>query len=286
MLNPSELPQRPWARRIALSSLAVVACATASAALGCSGHRTTPEIVATQESWCPDGFEVGPSDTCFAIPEAHGKETPVLVYLHGMYKGHGSPEEWALVHGAVDKGFAVVIPRGRRGLCAWKAELADHFCWPQEADDPQPFKAVVREWERVLWQVDALMDGGTHKRYVLAFSNGAFFGEYVEQHELFAADAWALVGGGPLETVVKPAVAPPTLLIAADGDEWQGPKTRELHEGFTKAGWSHAYCTRGGSHGLAKEDVEASLRFFKKEAAGGLRGGAPLACEPPLKSAP
>jgi len=227
--------------------------------------------LSASESWCPDGFEVGPQDTCFAVPETTTKDTPVLVYLHGMYAGHGSPEEWRLVRSAVSKGFAVVVPRGKRGLCAWKADLADNFCWPQEVEDPQAFKNVVAEWDRVLWQVDAILEGGSHKRYVLGFSNGANFAVYLAEHGLFPAQAYAIVGGGALEPARKATKTVPMMLISAQGDPEQAPKTKELHEGLAKIGWTHAYCTRPGPHPLAAEDMEASLRFFKREQEGSLK---------------
>src|SRR5437879_10951873 len=113
---------------------ALIGCFTVIVS-ACGPSAAPKTALSSSESWCPDGFEVGPTDTCFAIPEKHDKDTAVLVYLHGPYSGHGSPEEWAMVRAAADRGFAVVIPRGKRGLCAWKAELKDHFCWPQEADD-------------------------------------------------------------------------------------------------------------------------------------------------------
>ena len=251
-------------------SAALFLCAPAALA-SCSPSKPAATLSAS-ESWCPDGFESGPQDTCFAVPETTTKETPILVYLHGMYAGHGSPEEWRLVRTAVEKGYAVVVPRGKRGLCAWKAELADNFCWPQEVDDPQAFKNVVAEWDRVLWQVDAILENGVHKRYVLGFSNGAFFATYLAEHGLFPAQAYALVGGGALEPPRKATTKPvPLMLISAQDDVYQAPKTKELHEGLAKIGWTHAWCTHPGAHPLAKEDVDASLRFFKREQEGSLK---------------
>jgi len=242
-----------------------------AALVSCSPSKPVATLSAS-DSWCPDGFESGPQDTCFAVPETTTKETPILVYLHGMYAGHGSPEEWRLVRTAVDKGYAVVVPRGKRGLCAWKAELADNFCWPQEVDDPQAFKNVVAEWDRVLWQVDAILENGPHKRYVLGFSNGAFFATYLAEHGLFPAQAYALVGGGALEPPRKAAAkSVPLMLISAQDDPDQAPKTKELHDGLSKVGWTHAWCTHPGPHPLAKEDVDASLRFFKREQEGSLK---------------
>ena len=236
----------------------------------CSPAKPVATLSAS-DSWCPDGFEVGPQDTCFAVPETTTKDTPILVYLHGMYAGHGSPEEWRLVRSAVARGYAVVVPRGKRGLCAWKAELKDHFCWPQETEDPQAFKNVVAEWDRVLWQVDAILEGGSHRRYVLGFSNGGFFASYIAEHGLFPAQAYAIAGGGPLEPPQKPGKTVPVILLSAQDDATESAKTKELHEGLAKVGWPHAYCTRPGTHPLAAADVEAALRFFKHEQDGSLK---------------
>lgn len=259
--------------------LVAVVCAACVAFASCTPKPAT--TLSTSESWCPDGFEVGPSDTCFAVPETTTKDTPIIVYLHGMYAGHGSAEEWSLVRSVVAKGFAVVVPRGKRGLCAWKAELMDHFCWPQETEDPQAFKNVVAEWDRVLWQVDAIMEGGAHKRYVLGFSNGGFFAEYLAEHGMFPAQAYAIVNGGPLGPPVKPAKPVPLLLVSAEPDAEQAPKMKELHDGLAKVGWLHAFCTRPGQHSLAAQDVEASVRFFKRDAEGSLKAsaGGAYACE-------
>ena len=236
----------------------------------CSPAKPVATLSAS-DSWCPDGFEVGPQDTCFAVPETTTKDTPILVYLHGMYAGHGSPEEWRLVRSAVARGYAVVVPRGKRGLCAWKAELKDHFCWPQETEDPQAFKNVVAEWDRVLWQVDAILEGGSHRRYVLGFSNGGFFASYIAEHGLFPAQAYAIAGGGPLEPPQKPGKTVPVMLLSAQDDATESAKTKELHEGLAKVGWPHAYCTRPGTHPLSAADVEAALRFFKHEQDGSLK---------------
>jgi len=262
-------------------TLAVLATLPLALSLaGCPSSKP-PSTLSSSESWCPNGFEVGPQDTCFAVPETTTRETPVLVYLHGPYAGHGSAEEWSLVHSAVAKGFAVVIPRGRRGLCAWTAEVKDHFCWPQEVDDPQAFKNVIAEWDRVLWQVDAIMEGPPHKKYVLGFSNGASFAAYAASHGLFPAQAWAMINGGPLGTLDKPPPRPPPLLlVAAQEDTAQAPKMKELHDGLAKTGWAHAFCARPGPHPLAATDVDAAIAFFKRDAEGSLKpAGGSFACE-------
>ena len=242
---------------VGLVGLAIAACKSTPAA--------TPALT-NNETWCPDGFESGPQDTCFAIPDAHDAKTPIVIYLHGMFEGHGSPEEWAAVRDATKRGFAVIIPRGKRGLCAWKAELKDHFCWPTEAEDPEPFKSVVLEWDKVLWQVDALLEGGPHKRYVLGFSNGGLFAEYLAAQNVFPAQGWAIVNGGALVPPQKSSKSPMVLVAAPDD-----AKMKELHDGLTKVGWLHAWCTRPGAPTISAQDVDTALKFFKRDADGALR---------------
>jgi predicted esterase len=247
------------------------------------GPAHDANVLTHSETWCPEGFEVGPQDTCFAIPDTHDKDTPILVYLHGMYEGRGSVEEWAAVREASRRGFAVVIPRGKRGLCAWKVELRDHFCWPTEVDDPHAFKAVVGEWDRVLWQVDSLLEGGAgHRRYVLGFSNGGLFAEYLAANGLFQAQAYGIVNGGGLVPPPKAASPPPMFLLTAEDDPKQGTAMRALRDDLAKAGWPHAWCTRPGGHALLASDVDAALHFFAREAVGALRPqGGVYPCEMP-----
>jgi poly(3-hydroxybutyrate) depolymerase len=281
--------------------VALVALVTIGGA-ACGTAKPAPPALSSSESWCPDGFEVGPSDTCFTIPDAHDATTPVLVYLHGSYAGHGSAEEWSLVRSATDRGFAVVMPRGKRGLCAWKAELADHFCWPQEIEDVETFKRIVKEWDRVLWQVDALLEPGAHKRYVLGFGNGASFGSFLATKGLFDASAYAVVDGVPLAAPAarradgKAAKEPPPILFVEAGDASQAGRMAGMHAAFTKAGWPHAFCAPpasalGGAaaegSALSAADLDGALRFFRHEADGTLKPAADRSypCESPLRPA-
>jgi predicted esterase len=252
-------------------------------------------LAGANEQWCPEGFESGANDSCFAIPEKAQKDTPILAYLHGMYQGHGSPEEWATVRSAVQKGYAVVLLRGKRGLCPWKAEFKDYYCWPQDPEDTDAMKGVIADWDKSLWQVDALMEQGTHKRYFLAFSNGGFFASYVATHAMFPAQAWAIVDAGSIaptpaapagsapakgKAPPPPPSTPPLLLVEAKDDTEQAPKTKELHEALTKSSWPHAYCLQPGGKTLTAADVDQALSFFKRDQVGALKPqGTSYSCE-------
>ncbi|HVH43801.1 MAG TPA: hypothetical protein VM925_15715 [Labilithrix sp.] len=264
-------------KRRTIASVLALASATGLplAAGGCKS--TTPEskpssLANAAETWCPVAFEPGPLDTCFGIPDQTTKDTPVLVYLHGMYRGHGSPEEWAALGIARQRGFAVVVPRGKRGLCAWRAELKDHYCWPQDPEDTQAIESVVAEWDRVLWQVDALLESGTHKRFVLGSSNGGVFASFLATSSVFPGEAYAIVNGGPMGAPPdKARTATPVLLVAGQDAAEAMASTKELHEALTKAAWPHGFCPRGGGASLTNEDVEAAVRFFKQAADGSLK---------------
>jgi poly(3-hydroxybutyrate) depolymerase len=191
-----------------------------------------------------------------------------------MYEGHGSPAEWEAVRVAVQRGFAVIIPRGKRGQCAWRTELKNHFCWPQDAEDTESMKMIIAEWEKVLWQVDAVLEGGTHKRYVLGFSNGGFFASFIATHGLFPGQAYAIVNGGPLAPPSAKAKPLPIMLVTAQDAPEAAPKMKELHETLRNVSWPHAFCPRSGGPALTADDVEVALRFFKHDVDGSLKAQA------------
>lgn len=251
---------RRYATLLALATSVLVGC-------------PKPPVEAVPEHWCPEGFEPGHGDVCFALPAEHGPTTGIVIYLHGMLEGHGSPEEWAAARSATVHGFAVVLPRGRRGLCDWKPELKNHFCWPQDAADTAEIKTVVGDWERTLWQVNELLEGGEHPRYVLAYSNGASFAVHLARSAVLKADGYALVAGGGVPNEAPTAEGhPPVLLLSADKDSAQVQKAKELHEVLLREKWPNQSCMRAGEPALLGEDVDAALRFFRHEpvASGGL----------------
>jgi hypothetical protein len=251
----------------------------------CACKSTGPEgpvseLPAPKESWCPEGFESGPRDTCFLIPENATKDTPILLYLHGLFEKKGSPQEFEAVRIASQRGFAVVMARGKRALCAWRTEVKDQYCWPQDPEDTPTIKSLIGEWDRVLWQVDALLEGGTHRRYVLGSGGGGAFASFIATHGFFPGQAYGVVGAGPLAPPGR-AKQVPLVLLGAQDDPAQGPKMRELHETLAKSSWPHAYCPRTGQPAISADDVEAAVRFFKHDADGTLKPqGGSIPCDP------
>ncbi len=264
-------------RRLAASVASVASPFCAAAVLALAGCAKPP-VEAPVEHWCPEGFEVGHGDVCFALPAAHGPHTGIVVYLHARMAGRGDAAEWAAAHAAVARGYAVVLPRGRRALCALQAGREDEFCWPH-GGDPGESRALLADWDHTLWQVNELLEGDAHPRFVLASGEGATFAARLVQSGAFKARAFALVGGGdapadPGEPTPSPAPGaerPPVLLLAAPESE----KVNQLDKRLSGAGLPHVRCARAGAAPLSTADVEVALRFFQRGAAFTCDGAAP-----------
>lgn len=259
------------ARGAGLTALALV---LGAALVGCGGGGVHAGKIQqpSSDSWCADGFEAGPNDSCFALPTQHGPDTPVVVFLHDRLSGEGRPEQWALVRGVVEQGFAVVVPRGRRGLCAWSAAEANDFCWPQDASDVEQHRAIVESWERVLWQVEALLEEGKHARFVLGHGQAASFASVIVAHGLVRADALGLVAGRAVSDTLAPGAAPtPAVLSYIDGDAEQARASQALTKLLDRAGWPYAACPRAGAPELSSADLDVSMRFFRRVARGELK---------------
>jgi len=269
-------PRRAASVTVAASAAVVAICAV-FALTACP----KPPVEAAMEHWCPEGFEVGHGDVCFALPPTHGPHTGIVVYLHGHMEGRGDAAEWAAAHGVVARGYAVVLPRGRRALCALKAGREDEFCWPH-GGDPGEIRAVLGDWDHTLWQVNELLEGAAHPRFVLASGEGATFAARLAQSGAFKAKAFALVGAGdaPAEpgepTPSPPAASERPSVLLLEGPE--GEKINRLDKRLSGAGLPLVRCARSGATTLSTPDVETALRFFQ--------GGGAFACDGAGRPAP
>lgn len=257
------------------------------AATSCTPPPAKTTYVASQESWCPEGFEQGPDDACFALPEQRGDKTAVLIYLHHAYSGAGPSAEWDIVKKATDKGFAVVLVRGRRALCDLPGNPPNaEFCWPHDPDDTTTMKQMAAGWDKTIWQADALLEQGPHKHYVLGYGAGGNFAGTLATQGYLEASGYAIIGAGASMPAPAPGRKPPLVLVmASDGDGEGAAQAKSTDEALDKAGWAHARCPHAQKT-FSKDDLDLVLKTFSRERAGELAGflsspGKGSPCEPP-----
>ena len=171
-------------------------------------------LAGASEAWCPDGFRSGANDSC-RHPREVDEATPDLARTCTAYQGP------RLARGVVDgPGRGAEELRGRapsrqaRAL-PWKAEFRTTTAG-RKIEDTDASEGRHRGLGQALWQVDALMDQGSHKRS--RFSNG-FFASYVATHAMFPCPAWAIVDGGS----IAPTPAAPTSPAPAKGKASPSP---------------------------------------------------------------
>jgi poly(3-hydroxybutyrate) depolymerase len=256
----------------------------------CGSPQKTQTYVAAPESWCPDGFEQGPDDACFMLPEQRGDKTAVLVYLHNNYKGAGPTDEWEVVKHATEKGYAVVLARGRRALCGLAGTGDNEFCWPSDPEDQQTMKSLAASWDKTIWQADALLENGPHKHYVLGYGTGGAFAGTLATQGFLEASGYADIGAGA--TMPSPAAGrKPVLVVLASGDaDGDGAtQAKSFNEVLDRTSWSHAKCNHA-QHALTKDDLDMVLKTFSRERSGEISafpgsGSHASPCDPPATAA-
>lgn len=223
-----------------------------------------PDRLEAKADWCTGAMEPMRGNACFAAPASPG-HAPLLVYIHGMYGAENAPEEATrqerVVRLGVQKGFAVLIFRGEKGECK-NAQIPDYVCWPSnprnEADGP----TFVARWQPALEDA-AKRVGGSSPRYLLGFSNGAYFASLIATRALVAFDGIAIAHGGPVEPTRPLGSKPPLLLISADDDPSDG-EMGLLDQELAREQWPHVVVAREGGHALLDWDVDMALTFFQR----------------------
>lgn len=248
--------------RLQHSDTALTACIAAFLAACVTVHGSGRTVA--PEAACTSGQVAG--DACLYLPLAGPAPAPLVVFLHGMFAASAPAgeerQEELLVARATRRGFAVLVPRGRRGLCDWKPELADFVCWPTTPRHVAEAEEIVRSWRPALEAASARL-GAASPLFLLGFSNGGFFAALVAGQGLLPLRGLAVLHGGALAPVNFALVAPiPTLLLGAESDRWQLPKLQQLHEWLEAARWPHTLRVRPGQHGLTAQDLDDALDLF------------------------
>jgi predicted esterase len=203
---------------------------------------------------------------CFAAPNPVPERAPLIVYLHGMYPPSAADEEAErqsrLARLANARGFAVLALRGRQGQCL--AESArDYWCWPSNERNQGEGRAVVATWDAALTSAEANIPGRPSHRWLVGFSNGAYFAGIIATRSLLRFDAVAIAHAGPTEPLTVQPTMPPILLVTADED-LAIPQMMRFDTLLGALRWPHAIVTRDGGHELTEQDIVTALTFFDR----------------------
>jgi dienelactone hydrolase len=216
-------------------------------------------------TWCDPALEPLVGGGCFAAPREVASPIPLVIYLHGMYERAAAREELErqrrVAARATAKGFAVLALHGTEGGCK-RPDLTTWFCWPSNERTAGDAPGVVAAWGPALDAATKRVGTGG-KRFVLGFSNGAFFAGLLAVQALFPADAFAIAHGGPVEPVRARGPMPPLFLMSADDDESQDGMIRFDAE-LAPDKWPRDTYARGGGHALPEVDIDAALTFFTR----------------------
>jgi len=240
-------------RRIAILAASLAACA----------HK--PPASTASGTLCGEGL-LPLGEACFAAPRGADETTPVVIYLHGMfpsdYPEQSLQAQRELAAVTTARGFALLVPRGRLGLCDFRPELRRWYCWPSTARAAPLAGEIALEWEPLWRALDDRLGkpDKPRRRFVLGYSNGGFFAALLAARGDVPFDGYAIAHAGPVEPAwFDPAGPAPVLLLSAEG---QSPLMESLHARLGEAGWAHEYRVRPGPNALTDRDIEDALAFF------------------------
>jgi predicted esterase len=212
--------------------------------------------------WCAVGLEPIVGGGCLAMPRR--SNAPLLLYLHGRYDASQPAEELErqqrVAKKATERGFAVLALRGELGACK-RAEFTNWYCWPSNERTAEAGPTFVGRWSTAL--EEATRRGATGDRFVLGFSNGAYFSGLIATRSLFDAGAFIVAAGGPVDPIVRANRMPPILLLTGD-DDISADDTVRFGRLLTRAGWPNDIYAREGGHQLTNGDVDAVLTFLDR----------------------
>ncbi len=259
---------------VLLVSILISACVSNAPSLRADpgGSASRP----ASDGTCPEHFASLSSGSCLLLPDAAGPDTPVILYLHGMYRADAPQaamgELGRLGLAARQAGFAVLAPQGEVGLCDWKPELKSSWrCWPgRDAQQDHAWRMLTALGPDFVDTSTRLQRRAPLVPFLLGYSNGGPFAAFLATQSRQAFRAIAVLHGAPWkESRYLADRHIPTLLVLGLEDAGMGPLMRRLHLQMSEHGWDAELRTREGGHALADEDIRAALEFFASQTSHG-----------------
>ena len=159
-----------------------------------------------QNAWCAPELDVLSDSACVYLPErattrASAARAPrtLILFLHSLVPV-GSTWQWeqqrTMLRVAKANGFALLMPRGRRGI--GPGRLPDTWAWPTSASAQQELEdELIAEWTSARAELERRHAARFERLYVFGFSNGAYYTSSLAlRGRLEEADGYAAFSGG------------------------------------------------------------------------------------------
>ena len=199
------------------------------------------------------------------MPSSPAADTATVLYVHSAASEVAFARELELVVAAFGSRMGILLARGSESECALATDLHAERCWPQPGDDSSS-QRIWEHWDKVQWQVEALLPEGTHPRLAVGFAEGAVFVARAFKRGALHVTMAAAVGPAELE----PGEYPDGLVglgVAADS---------------VRASAGAVMCPRPGGQPLAAADLALVTELFNgtvhPPADAGLVPGGPATC--------
>ncbi len=220
--------------------------------------------------WCADELVALSERVCVALPNRVRQPPTLVVFLHGVVKP-GTGWQWAqqraLARAAAVHGFVGVMPRGRRGH--GPRGMEDWWTWPTSAVAQRAFEGeLLTEWAMAEHALVGALGEPFARRYVLGFSNGAYYASSLALRGRLAADGFGVFAGGSgAEYLVAAArsveARPPIYVGYGQRDETARRDARHLGAALRTLGWPCRVVERPRvGHTMTDSMVAEALSLF------------------------
>ena len=277
--SPATTPPTPARGELALGTPSTAPVADASTPTEAAQSATPAPVPPPSAPWPPPPPEVTTEfctqvmtpldeETCYSLPEA--KTDELLLYLHGTIPpGKVSPQKTNLglvVSNAAKRGkFAVLLPRGRRGLAP--ASQRDWWGWPTSGAQYEHWAAeMVRAFAEKRSRLEALIGAPFARFYVAGSSSGAYFAAALALRGELEADGYAAISGGAwVEHNRLAELAAKPFYVGYGKHDSVATSAKRLGDRLRAAGWPVSVAVHPLPHGAREIYLDEALAFFRAQ---------------------
>lgn len=261
-----ELPRNPAPLSPPTEHRGAAAPSPSGAPLSVDSTKTLPDV---STEWCLDGLRGLDEGTCYLVPErfATTRSKTLLVYLSGIVpptprSAQKENVQRIVISASKRAGFAVLLPRGRRGI--GPATARDWWAWPTTAADyDRHALTMVAEWAAARARLEDAI-GGFDRVYLAGSSSGAYFLTALAFAGAVEMDGYAALSGGAAGTGparARTIAKRPFYVGYAIGDPTNaGPKA--LGTSLVAAGWPVRVAEHPGGHGAREAYLDEAFAFW------------------------